>query len=211
MLVPTYPIYTNRLLLRPFCSEDLADLYAFHSRPDVTRFLYWEVRTLAETQAVLQRKQTETRLTAEGARLSLAVSLHTTDADDRKVIGEVSLVWRSQEHRQGEVGFVFNPDYGGHGYATEATQAILALGFAELKLHRIYGRCDPRNRASYKLMARLGMRREAHFRHNEIFKGEWGDEFVYAMLQEEWLARQDVSSLPALSTTPISTNPSRSG
>lgn len=83
-----------------------------------------------------------------------------------------------------------NPDYSGHGYATEAAQAMLALGFTELGLHRIYGRCDARNDASSKLMVRLDMRREAHFRHNEIFKGEWGDEFVYAMLQSEWQAQQ---------------------
>ncbi len=38
-------------------------------------------------------------------------------------------------------------------------------------------------------MARGGMRREAHFIHNEIFKGEWGDEFVYAMQHDEWLAQ----------------------
>jgi RimJ/RimL family protein N-acetyltransferase len=34
-------------------------------------------------------------------------------------------------------------------------------------------------------MERLGMRREAHFRHNEFFKGEWADSFVYAMLAQE--------------------------
>ncbi|GAB3078608.1 hypothetical protein [Corynebacterium aquatimens] len=35
-------------------------------------------------------------------------------------------------------------------------------------------------------MARLGMRKEAHFRELEIFKGEWGDELTYAMLKREW-------------------------
>lgn len=189
MLIPTYPIYTARLHLRPFGEQDLADLYAFHSRPEVTRFLYWEARTLTETQAVLARKQTETSLMDEGARLSLAVVLSAT----ARVIGEVSLVWRSQEHQQGEVGFVFNPDFGGHGYATEATQVMLTLGFGELELHRIYGRCDPRNTASAKLMERVGMQREAHFRHNEIFKGEWGDEWIYAILQDEWLAQPTVA------------------
>jgi RimJ/RimL family protein N-acetyltransferase len=53
-------------------------------------------------------------------------------------------------------------------------------------MHRIYGRCDVRNHGSYKLMERMGMRREAHFIHNEIFKGEWGDEYIYAILEDEW-------------------------
>lgn len=186
MLRPNYPIHTARLLLRPFRAEDLSDLYAFHSRPDVARFLYWEARTLAETQAALQRKVNEMRLSQEGDRLSLAVVLPAADEHDERVIGEVSLVWQSQVHQQGEIGFVFNPEYGGRGYATEAAQVVLALGFAELGLERIYGRCDARNAASAQLLARLGLRREAHFIHNELFKGEWGDEFVYAMLQREW-------------------------
>ena len=186
MLIPTFPIQTRRLHLRPFGASDLDDLYAYHSRPEVTRFLYWDARTLEETQIDLRRKQADTSLTTEGAYLSLAVVL----PESAKVLGQVSLVWRSQEHQQGEIGFVFNPDYGGQGYATEAAQAVLALGFAELHLHRIYGRCDARNVASYNLMERLGMRREAHFVQHEIFKGEWGEEFVYAILQAEWRDRQ---------------------
>jgi len=185
MLQPTYPIHTARLALRPFQARDLNDLYAFHARPEVARFLYWEARSLAETQQVLARKQTETSLTEEGARLSLAVVLQTTAT----VIGEVSLVWQSRLHQQGEVGFVFHPAYQGHGYASEATRAILGIGFDGLQLQRIVGRCDARNVASYQLMARLGMRREAYFIHNEIFKGAWGDELVYALLQDEWRAQ----------------------
>ena len=66
---------------------------------------------------------------------------------------------------------------------------MLALGFGELGFHRIFARCDARNAASYKVMERLGMRREAHFIHNELFKGEWGDEIWYAILQPEWSKR----------------------
>ncbi len=67
---------------------------------------------------------------------------------------------------------------------------MLRLGFDDLGLHRIIGRCDARNTASARLMERLGMRREAHFRENEWFKGEWGDELIYAMLDREWSERQ---------------------
>jgi RimJ/RimL family protein N-acetyltransferase len=55
--------------------------------------------------------------------------------------------------------------------------------------HRIIGRCDARNNTSARLMERLGMRQEAHFHENEIFKGEWSDEYVYALLAGEWSAR----------------------
>ena len=63
---------------------------------------------------------------------------------------------------------------------------MLRLGFEELGLHRIIGRIDARNTPSARVLERLGMRREAHFVHNEILKGEWTDEVVYAMLEDEW-------------------------
>jgi hypothetical protein len=106
------------------------------------------------------------------------------------VVGEVNLQWLSRDHRQGEIGFVFNPDYQGNGLATEAAKVMLRLGFDGLGLHRVIGRCDARNGPSARLMERLGMRREAHFVHNEIFKGVWGEELVYAMLDHEWKALQ---------------------
>ncbi|MDX1521515.1 MAG: GNAT family N-acetyltransferase [Anaerolineae bacterium] len=189
MLKPSYPIHTARLTLRPLEDRDLNDLFEYYARPDVVRFLYWETRDLAQTKQALDQKKQQTELREEGAGLVLAVSLTETG----KVIGEVTLIWRSQEHRQGEMGFVFNPAFQGHGYATEAARVVLVLGFAGLKLHRIYGRCDAQNRASYRLMERLGMRREAHFIQNEIFKGAWGDEMIYAILHDEWQAQQEAT------------------
>jgi RimJ/RimL family protein N-acetyltransferase len=73
---------------------------------------------------------------------------------------------------------------------------LLRLGFAGLGLHRIIGCCDARNLSSARLLERLGMRREAHFVHNEIFKGEWGDEFQYAMLDQEWVERRQAPFAP---------------
>ncbi|MCW2947645.1 MAG: GCN5-related N-acetyltransferase, partial [Actinoallomurus sp.] len=93
-------------------------------------------------------------------------------------------------HRQGEVGYIFHPDHGGRGYATEAAEVVLRLGFEELGLHRIVGRLDGRNTASARVLERLGLRREAHFVQNELVKGEWTDEVVYAMLADEWRARR---------------------
>jgi RimJ/RimL family protein N-acetyltransferase len=85
---------------------------------------------------------------------------------------------------------VFNPDYHGRGLATEAAECMLTVGFESLGWHRIIGCCDARNIASARLMERLGMRLEAHFRHTEMVKGEWADELIYAMLDHEWKERR---------------------
>jgi len=78
----------------------------------------------------------------------------------------------SWENRQGEIGFVFNPDYHGCGLATEAAESMLTLGFRAIGWHRIIGSCDTRNQAPARLMERIGMRREARFAHNQIVKGQ---------------------------------------
>jgi RimJ/RimL family protein N-acetyltransferase len=177
-----YPIMTGRLLLRPFQTSDLDDFYAYRSRPDVFRYLYGESVSREECAELLDELVKDSELTSEGQRLALAV--HLPEAG--RVIGSAVLKWRSESDRQGEIGYSLNPEFHGHGYATEAARKMLELGFEGLGLHRIVAECDPRNVPSWRLMERLGMRREAHFRELEIFKGEWGDLFVYALLEEEY-------------------------
>jgi RimJ/RimL family protein N-acetyltransferase len=186
MLTPSYPIRTDRLVLRPFDTADEDDWYAIRSRDDVARYLYGQALTREGARVEVERKRGNTALRDEGDVLSLAV----VEPSAARVIGEVILRWRSRVHQQGEIGFVFHPESGGKGYATEAATAMLDLGFEALGLHRIFGSCDARNRASAALMERLGMRREAHFIHNEIFKGEWGEEYYYAILRDEWSAKR---------------------
>ena len=182
MLRPTFPLRTERLLLRPFRDDDLEALFAMQSRPDVTRYLYWGPRTPGEARHMLARLMRMTAIDDDSNALRLAALLPETGV----LIGDFSLQRVSREHSQGEIGFIVHPDHHGHGYATEAATVLLRLGFEELGLHRIIGRCDARNAASARLMERLGMRREAHLRENEFVKGEWCDELIYAMLASEW-------------------------
>ncbi|WP_019634570.1 GNAT family N-acetyltransferase [Actinomadura atramentaria] len=186
MLRPRYPLRTRRLLLRPFEPGDLDGLYAYQSLPDVTRYLTWEPRTREESRLFLRQKMDASTLEREGDWLVAAV-VHSGSGE---LMGEINLGWRSREHRQGEIGYVINPAYHGHGYATEAAAEGLRLGFEEFGLHRVVGRIDARNEASARVLERLGMRREAHLRENEFVKGEWSDEIVYAILRREWDAHR---------------------
>jgi RimJ/RimL family protein N-acetyltransferase len=184
VLTPELPIRTERLLLRLYTEDDLDDMYDIQSRPEVARYLYWGPRDQDQARESLGKKIVSSTLRAEGDDLTLAVVLPETG----KVIGDVLLVWVSREHRQGEIGYIFHPAHGGHGYATEAAQVMLRLGFEGLGLHRVIGRLDGRNTASARVLERLGMRREAHLVQNELVKGEWTDEVIYAMLEDEWRA-----------------------
>lgn len=177
---------TPRLLLRPFGVRDLDDLHAYRRRPEVVRYLDAEVLDRSGSADLLHRRMVLDRLVAPGDTLVLAAELQG------RVVGDVSLTWTSAEHRQGEIGFVFHPDVHGRGLATEAATALLDLALGPVGLHRVSGRCDARNTASAGLMARLGLRQEAHLVHNEWFKGAWGDELVHAVLDDEWRALRAV-------------------
>jgi RimJ/RimL family protein N-acetyltransferase len=177
---------SERLLLRPFREGDFRSLLAIHSLPEVARYLYWDPRGESEVRAALARKLAPPRLEATGDSIGFAAVLKSSS----ELIGDCSLFLVSAEHRQGEIGFLFHPAHHGHGYATEAARLLLAFAFDELRLHRVIGRLEARNARSARLLERLGMRREAHFVENEFVKREWQSELVYAILEDEWRARE---------------------
>ena len=183
---PEYPIRTARLVLRPYRPSDVDALYAYQRLPEIHRYLYTEPRTRSEIEALVAERAGSAVLTEAGQAITLVAELAQTG----ELVGDCVLFWRSQEHKQGEVGYVFNPAYHGRGLAIEAAGALLRLGFEGLGLHRIAGHLDARNTASARVLERAGLRREAHLVENEFVKGEWTDELIYAILRSEWAARQ---------------------
>ena len=178
------PIETERLRLRPFTIADVDAVHAYHGLDEVARYQYWEQRSRDEVVQEVTKWADGgwDRQVADAEAIVFAVTLSQSGI----LIGDMVLLFRDKEARQGEIGFTFNPSHGGKGYATEAARAVFAAGFGHFNLHRIFGRCDARNMASWRLMERLGMRREAHFREHALFKGVWDEEFHYAMLAREW-------------------------
>jgi RimJ/RimL family protein N-acetyltransferase len=183
-LRPAYPVRTERLWLRPLTMGDVEALHAYRSRPDVCRYVPFEPMSREVIRGRIGAQWAGVELTDEGQALTLGVELAATG----ELVGDVVLFWHSREHAGGEIGWVLNPAFSGHGYATEAARMVLRLGFDDLGLHRIIARIDERNESSARLARRLGMRQEARLVHNEVFKGEWSTELDFAMLAEEWSA-----------------------
>jgi RimJ/RimL family protein N-acetyltransferase len=177
----TVPIETDRLVLRPLEESDAEALHAYQSLPQIARYQYWEPRSLEEILEKLTEWTAMRRLDGEGT-LAFAVLRQT----DGRLIGDASLRVTDVAARQGTIGFSLHPASQGKGYATETARLLLRLGFEDLNLHRIFACCDARNTGSWKVMERLGMRREAHFREHALFKGGWDEEFYYAILEDEW-------------------------
>lgn len=183
-LRPTYPIRSDRLLLRPLTSRDIDALLAYRGREDVCRYVPFEPMTREGITERLTGQWARTELTGEGQSLTLGAEVSQTG----ELAGDIVLFWHSEEHAGGEIGYVFNPSLGGRGYATEAVTMMLRLGFEELGMHRIIARIDERNDPSVRLARRVGLRQEARLVENEFFKGEWSTELDFAMLAAEWHA-----------------------
>ncbi|MDT3444625.1 MULTISPECIES: GNAT family N-acetyltransferase [unclassified Pseudofrankia] len=185
-LRPSYPVETERLLLRPIDPVgDVDGMHAYRSRADVCRYIPPEPMDRAQIAERLANPDfSRAELDREGQALTLAVVLKETG----ELIGDVVIFWRSTEHRGGEIGYVINPDHHGNGYATEAARALLALLFDEFRLHRVTARIDAENPASAAVLTKLGMRREAVLVENEWFKGRWSTEIDFAILDREWRA-----------------------
>ncbi len=169
-------IETERLILRRYKKEDLQDLYEYLSDEEVVKYEPYKPMTLEEAAETLEwRMGTEEMIAAE-------------HKDTHKMIGNVYLGRRDFDAL--EIGYVFNRQYWGQGYARESCEALIKQAFSE-GVHRVFAECDPQNESSWRLLESLGFRREAFFRQNVYFwkdeagKPIWKDTYVYAKLGHE--------------------------
>lgn len=173
---------TSRLILRTIDENDLQDFFDYRSNPNVVRYQYWEPFMYKEALDYL-RKYKDTKPGIPGEWFQLGI----VDKETNRLIGDCALKLDAFEPRNAEVGCNLSCDFQKRGMATEAFHRLLDYAFRELKVHRISAITDCENIASIKLLERLNMRREGHFVKNVWFKGNWGSEYGYAILAEEWL------------------------
>lgn len=184
----TWPIRTERLLLRRATADDGEAIWAIRSQPGVSDWLTRDAVDHDEFVAY----------TTEPKRLATTVAVERL-AEPGVVIGDLMISikdpWAQFEVAErargveAELGWVFAPEHGGRGYATEAVRAAMAICFDQLGLRRVVANCFADNAASWRLMERLGMRREVHTVRESLHRsGEWLDGFGYAMLADEWHA-----------------------
>lgn len=175
-------ITTPRLHIRPFQPEDGPSLFDYLSDPANYRFEPGEPITLEEAETLAAER-------AQG-RNFWAVTLK----DTHKLVGHLYFTQTEpEEFLTWELGYIFNPHDQNQGYATEAAAALIRYGFEHLGIHRVMAHCNPDNVASWRVLEKIGMRREGHFRKNVFFRKAadgspcWWDTFEYAMLKEDLL------------------------
>ena len=173
-------IQTSRLFIRPFQEQDSESLFEYLSDPTVYRFEPGEPVSLEEAREITLKR-------AQGT-VFWAVVLQSA----QKMVGHLYFQQTEpEEFSTWELGYIFNPRFHNQGFATELAAALIQYGFANFGIHRVVAYCNPENIASWRVLEKIGMRREGHHRKNVFFhtaidgSPAWVDSFEYAILKEE--------------------------
>ena len=172
-------IQTQQLIIRHFSKADLADFTKYRANPAIAKYQSWSDFTYEDALRLYEKINKSEFGTVE-AWFQLAIE----QKDTQMLAGDLAVHF--MEYDQVEVGFTIAPEFQQKGIALEALNALMGYLFNEMNKHRIIAVTDIKNRASCRLLEKAGFRKEAHFKENIFFKGAWGSEYVFAILNSEW-------------------------
>lgn len=172
-------LITERLILREWQEGDFEAVHAYASVMVNVQYMPFGPNTEEQTRDFLDKSIARC---SENPMLDYVFAV--TQKDMNHVIGGCGITLKSDN--EAVLGWILHRDYWKNGFGTELAHELLRFGFEELKCHRIYASCVADNYGSYRVMERNNMRREAHFVKNRKHRGEWRDEYIYAILDDEW-------------------------
>lgn len=174
-----YPVALRgpAVLVRELRPDDFAAIRIYAEDDEVHRYLIWQRDDPEDTRAFIARAA-ETALADPRTDHQLAIE------HGGEMIGGIRLgivqPWFAS------IGYVLRRDHWGRGLVTEAAGLVVGFGFRTLGLHRIFAQCDVENVGSYRVMEKIGMRREGLLRENLKIAGRYRDSYIYAILEQEW-------------------------
>lgn len=177
LFTPFPTLDTERLVLRALRSDDLYDLYAYASDPQIDRFTPWtHYQSLEEAHADLDEFLAEYEREGLGA-------WGIEQRADRRLIGIASFSPPHRHHRRAELGYTIARAYWGQGYATEAVRALIQFGLERMDLVRIEAVVLPDHAASARVLEKAGMTFEGLLHSYQIWRGRPCDLRMYAVTQ----------------------------
>lgn len=172
---------TARLFLRPIQKNDAEPVFNYRSDSIANTYQGWIPRTIDEVSDFIANRVSST-IDSKETWFQFVIIKN----ENGELIGDIGLHFFDSENKQVEIGCTIDKKHQKLGFANEAMSEILRLLFKDLNKHRIVASIDPRNECSIKLVKKLGMRLEAHFKESILLNGEWVDDLIYAILQKEW-------------------------
>jgi RimJ/RimL family protein N-acetyltransferase len=177
------PLRTQRLQLRRPRHEDAVAMSNYCGLPEVAKYQSWTTFGLADATQLIVDQQAIQPATPD-SWLQLMIVL----ADANQPIGDCGIHFLSNAQHV-ELGITLDPNHQHGGFACEALEGVLHCVFGALNMRRASATTDAENEPARRLFQRLGFRQEAHFIESVWFKGTWGSEYLFAMLQSEWQDR----------------------
>jgi RimJ/RimL family protein N-acetyltransferase len=175
---------TERLWLRPLEESDLARLIEFMGERGVTDFLLFFSYPIDGEQV---RSWLENVLAADPQGCAYWALAERTDPG--RLVGVISLTLENY-HRKGEIGFWLDRSRWNRGYMTEAAWRVVRYAFDDLKLHRVEITHMVKNRASRRVVEKLGFQQEGCWREGHYKEGQFLDVCLYGMLEVDYLRAQ---------------------
>lgn len=172
---------TERLFLRSIRPDDAEAWFLFRSDAAANKYQGWIPATVRDVHDFIQNRISPL-FDMTGTWFQFAI----IKKDLHQLIGDAGVHFFDAEKKQVEIGFTLDMNYQGKGYATEALRAVIHYLFRDRHKHRITASIDPANERSIRLVERLGFRKEAHFKSSILINGQWADDLVYALLEDEW-------------------------
>lgn len=169
-------------MLRRLADGDLPRIFAYRSQPKVAE---WIGSTATDIDALAERygDGATAVIVEHDGRLIGDLMVRIQDPYAQREVAEAAAA------SEAELGWTLDPAHQGHGFATEAVRALIGICFDALELRRVVAACFAANEASWRLMERVGMRREAHNIKDSLHRDHgWQDGYVYALLADEWRA-----------------------
>jgi len=174
-------IRTTRLILDPLRDEDTAAVFAYRSDPETSRYQGWKPADEAEVARFIANQRAQPFGTPD-SWCQLAIRERASG----ELLGDFGVHFPPTLDDPIEFGLSLRPDARGLGFACESMEAAINLAFNRWGYRRVVASVDPRNTASVALCRTLGMRQEAHHVESYLFRGEWVDDVVFALLAREW-------------------------
>ncbi|MFD3916039.1 MULTISPECIES: GNAT family N-acetyltransferase [unclassified Streptomyces] len=183
-----YPVdrHSARLSLRELVIDDVEAVHSIYGSPEVTEHLSFAPRSRTEVEGIVSRSIASA---TASPRDEYALALVARDSGE--LTGYVRLALDPHQQRAATIGGALRSDSWGRGYGREAVRLLLALGFLDLDLHRVWAARAPMNTASAKTLLASGMTEEGVIRGHVHVHGAWRDSITYGILREEWSAGEE--------------------
>ncbi len=171
-------IQTNRLVLKDIVPEDSERMFEYRSDPSIMEFQSFKPASIHDVEIFIKNNTAQFNV----VNTWFQIGIYYEDT----IIGDSGIHFLDPENQQCEIGYTIGKKDQHKGFGKESVQAIIDYIFTTLKKHRIVASVDPENTASIRLLKNLGFRKEGYFVKSVLIHGEWKDDMVLGIVEEEW-------------------------